>query len=128
MTDSVRGGALLVTGLYNGNVDLTVSLHRHEPEPLLEEYEDVVEASLQVDIDPITVSAWSSDKYIDLPPLPSEAGWYRLRYHARNMDQAFDLHSAVIIDSFHLQIWPAPQDDAKVLQVISDRARRKLSR
>ncbi|WP_371785539.1 hypothetical protein [Streptosporangium subroseum] len=124
---TVRGGAHLVTGLYSGNIDLTVSLHHHAPEPLLEEYEDVVEASLQVDIDPITVIAWYSDKYIDLPQLPSGAGWYRLRYHARNMDQAFDLRSTVIIDSFHLQIWPAPQNDAKVLQVVSDRARRKLS-
>ncbi|MEU8203603.1 hypothetical protein [Streptosporangium sp. NPDC049046] len=125
---TVRGGAHFVTGLYLGNIDLTVSLHHHAPEPLLEEYEDVVEASFQTDRDPLAVIAWDSTKYIALPQLPSKAGWYRLRYHARNMDQAFDLRSTVIIDSFHLQIWPTPQSDAKVLQVVSDRARRKLSR
>jgi hypothetical protein len=123
---TVRGGALFYTGLAAGNIDLTVSLHRHGPEPLLDEYEDVVEASMQVDIDPIVVVSLMDKGYIDLPPLPSETGWYRLRYHARNMDQARDLRSDVPIDSFHLQIWPAPQEGPSILQVVSARARRKL--
>jgi hypothetical protein len=124
---TVRGGAFLSTGLASGVVDLTVSIHHHEPRPLLEEYQDVVEVSLQVDTDTIAVIAWESSKYFALPPLPSKAGWYRLRYHARNMDQANDLRSAVPIDSFHLQIWAASQSDPHILKVTSRRARRKLS-
>jgi hypothetical protein len=124
---TVRGGALLYTGLYQGFVDLTVSVHLHEPDPLLAEYEDVVEVSLQVDTDTITVTAWESRRYFTLPPLPPGTGWYRLRYHARDMDRAHDLYSEVPIDAFHLQIWAASQRNPQVLKATSSRTRRKLS-
>ncbi|MFF3441043.1 hypothetical protein [Streptosporangium sp. NPDC002721] len=125
---TARGGAFLVTGLAVGNVNLTVSLHHHEPEPLLREYEDVVEASLRIDIPPLHVDSWGDHKSIELPPLPSETDWYRLRYHARDMDRARDLRSKEPIDSFHLQIWPAPHRDVDILQVVSEHARYRVSR
>ncbi|MFJ6709320.1 MULTISPECIES: hypothetical protein [unclassified Streptomyces] len=125
---TVRGGAFLVTGLNSGVTDLTVSVHAREPDPLLGDYEDAVEVSLQVDTETFHVSAWEGgSKFIALPPMPAGAGWYRLRYHARHMDQAFDLYSAVPIDAFHLQIWAKPQSDPGVLQITSNRARHWLS-
>ncbi|MCG7210111.1 hypothetical protein AB0D38_03265 [Streptomyces sp. NPDC048279] len=125
---TVRGGAFLVTGLNSGVTDLTVSVHAREPDPLLGDYEDAVEVSLQVDTETVLVSAWEGGgKFIVLPPMPAGAGWYRLRYHARHMDQAFDLYSAEPIDAFHLQIWAEPQSDPEVLQITSNRARHWLS-
>lgn len=125
---TVRGAAFLVTGLNKGIVDLTVSVHAREPEPLLNEYDDVVEVSLQIDIEPVHVSAWGGGgRFIALPAMPAGPGWYRLRYHARHMDQAFDLYSAVPIDNFHLQIWAEPQSDPEVLQITSNQAQYWLS-
>jgi hypothetical protein len=124
---TTRGGAFLATGLAAGNVDLTVSVHHHEPEPLLKEYEDVVEASLQVDVEPLKVVPWGMEHAMEPLPLPTGTGWYRLRYHARDMDQADDARSKTPIDSFHLQIWSAPQSDVSILQVVSNNARYWLS-
>ncbi|MFD3450671.1 hypothetical protein ACFWVC_00615 [Streptomyces sp. NPDC058691] len=124
---TVRGGAFLVTGLCLGVVDLTVSVHHHEPMALLDEYEDVVEVSLEVIAEPLRVDSWHSGKFIVLPPLPSGAGWYRLRYHARDMERAYDGYSEVPIDSFHLQIWAEPQYEPEVLKITSHIAKSWLS-
>lgn len=116
------GSAFLATGLATGNTELRVSVHAYAPSPLLEDYEDVVEASMEGD-GPISVVPWGDHRSFELPTPSSATGWYRLRYHARNMDQCRDLRSKEPIDSFHLQIWPAPPNPPSILKITSEHAR-----
>ena len=57
-----------------------------------------------------------------LPLLPAGPGSYRLRYHARGMDQARDRRSDTPIDSFFLQVWPQPISEPSVLKITSAKA------
>ncbi|MFF3565749.1 hypothetical protein ACFYXS_37550 [Streptomyces sp. NPDC002574] len=122
------GQAFLVTGLATGVIDLTVSFHHDAPAPLLAHYEDVVEASLEIDGDRLQVAAWGGAAHIDLESVVPVPNWLRLRYHARDMDRAYDATSDVPLDSFHLQIWVAPRQDSEVLAATSATAKRWLSK
>ncbi|GIH95605.1 hypothetical protein ACFFMN_06585 [Planobispora siamensis] len=56
----------------------------------------------------------------ELPELPAGPGWYRLRYHAQNMDQAAEVDtSRDIIDRYLLQIWPRGESTPRVVQSAS---------
>ncbi|XVQ09574.1 hypothetical protein ACQP1W_44820 [Spirillospora sp. CA-255316] len=124
---AVRGGAYLTTGLFTGVIDLTVAISGEPLPPLADEYEDVVEVSLQIDTENAALVGWSGSQYVDLPHLPAGAGWYRLRYHAKDMDRANDLVSETPLDSYLLQIWPQQRTDPVVIKVTSQKAHRKLA-
>jgi hypothetical protein len=103
------GSALMMTGLHTGTVGFLVTVHDHDPGPDLDGYEDVVEISWESRDGTAALVAWAGEAWRDLSPLPAGPGMYRLRYHARGMDEgkAADT-SDVPIDEYLLQIWPAP--------------------
>lgn len=124
---TVRGGAFLATGLHSGVVDLTVGVSAYKPAARLDNYDDVVEASITFDTDLVYLVAWSASSSVTLPPLPAGRGSYRLRYHARGMDSAHDRTSDIPLDFFLLQIWPEPLSEPSPLKITSAKARNWLT-
>ncbi|WP_157548536.1 hypothetical protein [Nonomuraea candida] len=104
------GDAFLITGLHTGTVDFTVLVADHDPGAELDEYEDVVEITVESESGEYVLHEWGGEAH-ELPPLPAGPGWYRLRYHARGMDEAADeaASSGEVIDHYLLQIWPAEE-------------------
>jgi hypothetical protein len=119
---TVPGGAFLVTGLALGVTDLTVGVSAHNPAARLDEFDDVVEASVDLDTPEVALVAWAGEARVVLPLLPAGPGPYRLRYHARGMDQARDRRSDTPIDSFFLQVWHEPISEPSVLKITSAKA------
>ncbi|WP_336211002.1 hypothetical protein [Nonomuraea sp. LPB2021202275-12-8] len=115
-----EGSAFLVTGLHTGTVDFTVVVADHDPGADREGFEDIVEISFESEAGQVSLHEWGQDVH-ELPPLPAGPGWYRLRYHARGMDEATDGAdlSNGPIDHYLLQIWPAEESLPHVLQSVS---------
>ncbi|MEV1003922.1 hypothetical protein [Nonomuraea sp. NPDC050202] len=102
------GDAFLITGLHTGTVDFTVAVAGHDPGADVEGFEDVVEISIESASGEFELHEWGGECH-ELPALPAGPGWYRLRYHARGMDEAVDgvdLSNGPV-DHYLLQIWPA---------------------
>ncbi|MER5650781.1 hypothetical protein [Streptosporangium sp. NPDC002524] len=57
---------------------------------------------------------WGGGDVHQLPDLPSGPGWYRLRYHAVNMDEDSGAE-----DRYLLQIWPQPESVPQVVKSTS---------
>jgi hypothetical protein len=116
--DTVPGATLLWTGLRQGPVPLTVSVGPDDPGADLEGYQDVAEISHRSTTGRLAI-AGLTETVRTLPPLPGY-GDYRLRYHARDADPA---HAAGTsdhpVDSYLLQIWPAPRTRPVILQAAS---------
>lgn len=70
---TVRGGAYLVTGLSLGVIDLAFGVTAHGPKPHLDDFEDVVEASIRLDTADAEVSALNSYERLSFD-LPAGAG------------------------------------------------------
>jgi hypothetical protein len=118
----------LHTGLHTGIVDFTVTVADCDPGSDLDGYEDVVEISYEFSSDLISLVEWGDEAIHHLPPLPAGPGTYRLRYHARGMDEANARDTSdVAIDHYLLQIWPAPSYDPAVLKSRSSYLRDQLS-
>jgi hypothetical protein len=113
------GSAFLITGLHTGTVDFTVTVADHDPGPD-EAFEDIVEISFESEAGQVSLHEWGDGAH-ELPPLPKGPGWYRLRYHARGMDEAIDgvdLSNGPI-DHYLLQIWPAEESLPRVVKSTS---------
>lgn len=107
----------LVSGLHTGAVEFAVDVLSAAP-PLDDSWDDVVEASLRVDEQGAQLMDWDG-KCSDLRMSP---GWYRARYHAKNMDVAGEVDTIVggdTIDSYWLLFWPAPQAPDTVIKQTS---------
>lgn len=110
------GMLFLVTGLHTGIVGFEIVLLESEP-ALDAQFEDVVEASLQVTGAPVMLVEWAEDTG---RPLALMAGSYRVRYGGRNLDAAQDQDTNAgpdPIDQYRLELWPAsPAPDRVVRQ------------
>lgn len=98
----------------HGTVQLTVESHETEP-AVPYGWEEVVEASfVNISTTPM-IAEWDGDRYpLRLPP-----GTYRVRYCARDMDQANDVeqnYDAATVDSYLLQFWQAPAGPDRILR------------
>jgi len=111
------GAAILLTGLHTGTVGFTVTVDDHDPGADLDAYEDVVEIGFESRDGAASLVGWGEEYSRDLPPLPAGPGSYRLRYHARGMDEGAAAQDAdEPIDEYLLQIWPAPASPATTLK------------
>ncbi|TDC91404.1 hypothetical protein [Actinomadura sp. 7K507] len=81
-------GVIVHTGIADGNVAVHIEIHDHPP-PLGDGgWEEIAEASMQVEEGPLMVRCLMEDPP-DLPMLtPAGPGLYRVRAHARGRDIA----------------------------------------
>ncbi|MFY0409586.1 DsbA family protein [Solicola sp. PLA-1-18] len=117
---SNTGSLTFQTGLHTGAVPVLVELHDTEP-ATVERFEDVVEASLTTESTDLVLATFDDSTPVTLP-----TGSYRARLSATGMDAA---HAAdtrtgrAELDSYLLQLWPAPAADDVVIRVGSAYAR-----
>lgn len=119
---AVPGLLFLITGLHTGNVALTVEVV-DQPPPVGDDWEEVVEVSLQPASDSVQLVEWAGQASW---PLALEPVSYRVRYCASGMDQAHAqdtrLDEEPLLDSYLLQLWPAPAAPDAVLRQTSAHA------
>ncbi|GAA3521978.1 hypothetical protein FHR32_008629 [Streptosporangium album] len=109
-------------------MDFTVAVADRDPIADLEGYEDVAEISFESLTGRFSLVEWGDEATYHLPPLPAGPGTYRLRYHGRGMDEAYEADTSdVAVDHYLLQIWPAPPHDSAVLKATSSTLRNWLS-
>jgi hypothetical protein len=112
--------ALLVTGLYSGPVGFSATVSDEDPGADTDGYEDIVEISYWAPSNLLQIAEWAGGGGHLLPELPSIPGWYRLRYHAVNMDEGCDVNMLApqdaIVDRYLLQIWPQPESPPRVVK------------
>ncbi|MBG0818175.1 hypothetical protein [Planomonospora sp. ID82291] len=114
------GGAFLITGLHTGTVGFSVTVVDHDPGADIDGYEDIVEISFKSEAGQLSLHEWGGGDFHELPELPAGPGWYRLRYHARNMDEAAEVDtSCEIIDRYLLQVWPQDESTPRVVKSAS---------
>jgi hypothetical protein len=117
------GEAILTTGLHSGVVRFAVAVEDGDPGAELDGYEDVVEVSFEACYADLNLIEGAGERSHPLPPLPAGAGWYRMRYHCRGMDEGVEANTNFdagrVIDEYLLQIWPAPDAPPAVLKVTS---------
>ncbi len=123
----VPGVVFLITGLHTGDVGLTVEVLESRP-PVDASWEEIVEAPFTVgaeaDEDGPRIEDWKGDLVCNLP---IAMGNYRIRYCARNMDEASGVDTLLegedTIDFYALYIWPDEVTPDEVIKQTSRRAR-----
>jgi hypothetical protein len=114
---------VLVTGAQTGRVGCTVVVAGRDPGAELDAYEDVEEVTFASPTGVVSLVERSAGSLAAAVDLGAGAGTYRLRYHARGMDQAADADHDVVADEYLVQIWPAPETPRLRLKVTSARGR-----
>ncbi|MFA1547308.1 hypothetical protein [Actinomadura chokoriensis] len=114
---STTGEAVIVhTGIANGDVAVHVEIHDHEPLVDDADWEEVAEASLQVEEGTLMVRCLMADPP-DLPVLtPAGPGLYRVRAHGSGRDTAYDGCVSRSEEVYLFQIWAAPYLPLHVLK------------
>ncbi|GAB4051063.1 hypothetical protein [Catellatospora paridis] len=114
---AIPGTLFLMTGTHTGRVGFTVALHRREPPPPDESWEDAVEASFRTDGTELGLAEWGGAGWY---PLHLPDGDYRVRYCGRGMAQGqqggMPQDGEPPHDSYLLQFWPAPPAADRVLR------------
>ncbi|MFI7420378.1 hypothetical protein [Nonomuraea sp. NPDC049684] len=108
------GAALLLTSTHTGTLDFSVTVADQDPGADTDGYEDIVEISFHSEAGRLSLCEWGGEGVHELPELPSGPGWYRLRYHAVNMDEESEAE-----DRYLLQIWPEPESVPRVIKSTS---------
>lgn len=108
------GAALLLTGTHTGTLGFSATVADHDPGADTDGYEDIVEISFRSEAGRVSLCEWGGEGVHELPGLPSGPGWYRLRYHAVNMDEDSGAE-----DRYLLQIWPQPESIPRVVKSTS---------
>lgn len=119
------GHAIVLTGLHTGVVGFHLHVSSSDPGAELDTYEDVVEADFEARSHRLELVPWGNTA-IGMLRLPAGPGEYRMRYHARGMDEAgdADMYSGdEPIDEYLLQVWPAEPAGERTLKITSARAR-----
>ena len=118
------GMLLLLTGLHNGGVGLTVESHDSRP-ALDETWEEIVETPFRPVSERTVLRQWNWKASWELG---LEQRDYRVRYSATGMDAANRLNNRddgqPQADRYLLQFWPAPPEPARVLKQTSGQAAR----
>ena len=105
----------MVTGLHTGEVPLVVTWSEGAPE-VDEEWEDVVEVSVDLSTPDLTIATFESAYGCTIP----QPGWHRARYCVAGMDEGQELDTPeddeTAPDRYLLQLWPAPPGPDAVLR------------
>ena len=114
---AVPGVLALHTAMNHGTVHLRIEHHDGEP-ALGSGWEEAVEVSFHHLSPTLRLTDLDGDDHqLHLPP-----GVYRVRYCGRDMDAANDLeqnYDADTVDSYVLQLWPAPAAPDRILRQTS---------
>ncbi|MFD4880251.1 hypothetical protein ACFWOB_43775 [Streptomyces sp. NPDC058420] len=112
-------GALIVTGINTGYVEVTVLAQDSPPAELAAgTWEEIIEVSLHAPTGNLQVES------LDLGPVandaallaPSGAAWYRLRVHAEGRETLRDKTSMEPVERYLLITWPGAREDTAVLR------------
>lgn len=103
-------GAVVLTGIHTGRINLTVELTDSAPQPVdLPNWDDVVEVSVNSDDGELIACGIMQDPPAGLPELSHAGpGPYRLRAHARGRDTAPGASPDEPVEDYKISIWPAP--------------------
>jgi hypothetical protein len=109
------GTAVVMTGLDNGDLPVTVTVTDSQPALDLDRWDDVVEVSMTVPGNVLALYAptMPPDNSVALPAGPDETRSYRVRVHARGRDRGREVEYVVAADGDELVeehaviIWPA---------------------
>ncbi|TDD57185.1 hypothetical protein E1286_00200 [Nonomuraea terrae] len=75
-----------------------------------------MEISFRSEAGHLSLHEWRGGDVHELPTLPAGPGWFRLRYHAQNMDEAAEVDTSdEIINRHLLQIWPQEESTPRTL-------------
>jgi hypothetical protein len=111
------GEIAVLTGVSNGDVDVTVTLHETEPALGDEDWQEIVEISAHSASGELMVRAMMDDLDEELPVLSFNGpGDYRIRVHARGRDTAVDVTPEQVTEWYLVQAWPASPRDVTVLR------------
>ncbi|PWD51180.1 hypothetical protein C8046_11500 [Serinibacter arcticus] len=109
------GVLAMITGLHTGRVPVRVELLAEPPAPVpAEDWEDVVEVSVDLADADYALTSFDALHPLDLP-----AGPHRARWLARGMDAARETDvsdGSEDIDRYLLQLWPAPPGAEAVIR------------
>lgn len=118
------GQPRIITGIVMGPARIIVDRRDERPGETVENWEDVVEVSLQAADDDIVAAG----PYADAPDgsfafNPPGAKWFRLRVHGRNRDLEYDLVASGPHEEYLLMTWPEAPSVPSVISVGSECAR-----
>jgi hypothetical protein len=117
---AVSGGMFLTTGLHTGYVKLLVQVHNAAPD-VDDTWDEIVEASWRLASAPAVLKDWEGGLVCELPLKP---GTYRVRYSARRFgeDPEDEDDRPEPIESYMLELWPAPPSEDAVIKQTSEHA------
>ncbi|REF00715.1 hypothetical protein [Thermomonospora umbrina] len=103
------GLCVISTGIAGGPVTAEVRVHTRHPDIDGGDWDEIVELTVETTHDRMVVAALGADLPAPLPLLtPSGAGTHRVRAYARGRDSAIDASVFEPVESYLIQIWPAP--------------------
>lgn len=114
---AAAGEIAVLTGVSNGDVEATVTLHEAVPVPGDKDWQEIVEVSAHSASGELMVRAMMDDSDEELPVLSFNGpGDYRLRIHASGCDTAVDLTPEEVTEWYCIQAWPDSPRDVAVLR------------
>ncbi|MEU4675253.1 hypothetical protein AB0F91_46800 [Amycolatopsis sp. NPDC023774] len=104
-------GALILTGITDGPVTVTVQLLDTAPDSVeLDDSDEVAEVSVESEDGELIAHDLAADPPPEFPNLAHAGpGTYRLRVHARGRDIAPHLNIQEPVENYLLSVWPAPE-------------------
>jgi hypothetical protein len=112
-----RSAAVVMTGIEDGDLPVTVEILEAEPPQDLADWDEVVEVSLIFTGDTLalsTVPDVDSPTKLTLPATQEQTQSYRVRVHARGRDEGaeagmvFADEGDVLVEDHRVSLWPAP--------------------
>lgn len=105
------GGAVVLTGINSGWVNVTVELLDAAPDSVdLDDWDEVVEVSVDSEDGELIVHGLAEDPPPEFPELAHAGpGLYRLRVHARGRDTLAHGNSEEPVEDYKISVWPAPE-------------------
>lgn len=117
---AVRGAITFVTGLHTGHVPLRIEWYDYEP-PVDSRWEDVVEASLEVQQHQMRLASFEDAHVVTMPAI----GPHRVRLCVAGMDRGANEEvqdGGLAPDRYLLQLWPAPMAADQIVRMGSRQA------
>lgn len=123
-----QGKLFFVTGIQNGVISLDCELHEQEPE-VNDEYQEIVEVSLVVGDEPISLCEWAHE---ETHKLNLSSGNYRVRYLIQGFDKDYDdeerdddsyWESPLEGQSHRIQIWRGDVEQDRLVKHTTENAR-----